>query len=730
MSKQLLCRITISFLTLVSSAQIGTAQDVSQKKVPVPDFDLRDRAAGTAIRDGAPVQRRTAAAESFVAAERANRPGLRIVLNQRGLPKLYLRDGGVLSGSSASPAEEVAKAFLRDRPSLFQLSGPEIDNLRLTIKDVTPNATFLSFTQRVDGIDVFEGQVKFTLTAAGEIVQAAMAEVVPGLSLSTTPRLEPELAALTALEAASAGKNVRALEQAPAAGHKSTFRNPFGNSYSPVTAELCIFPIDASTGRLAYRILLETGPLSLYEILIDAETGDLLYRRNLYVYAGEARVWTQSPMQTTRTVATLPDSWLAPNIPVTTGNNADVYLNTKGDDRPDPTTNSTLQSGRPYSASQNFDFPFGDGVNGQDPRLTPAASATNLFYYLNTAHDYYYSLGFTEAAGAFQTNKFGRGGIGGDAVIGEAQFGGFTNEVAFAPTPEGVAPRIRMGLFTRGTAELTDDLDSDYDGEAVIHEYGHGVSNRLVGAGTSTSCLSRIQSGALGEGWSDYFSISFFNNPVEGAYLTQNPTIGVRRQSYEGYTFTYEDIGNAGYEVHNDGEIWAATLWDLRKVLGQIVTDNLVLNGLKSTPCNPSMTDARDAIVSADQATNAGANRTAIWQVFARHGLGYSALGVDGTLYTGTRYDAAGDLPPDLQSSLNPAVSSNPLLTTNFGSLYSYTPAVSNPNKGTLSFALTQGPIGMTVDAASGATHWTAGFIGQRVKIVITDGKGGRLAHG
>src|SRR5439155_23076016 len=120
--------------------------------------------------------------------------------------------------------------------------------------------------------------------------------------------------------------------------------------------------------------------------------------------------------------------------------------------------------------------------------------------------------------------------------------------------------------------------------------------------------------------------------------------------------------------------IWAATLWDLRKVLGQAVTDKLVLNGLKSTPCGPSMTDARDGILSADQATNGGANRAKIWQILARHGMGFSALGVDGDTLTGTRYDAAYDQPPDLQTLKNPAITSNPLsLSTAIGDAYAYT---------------------------------------------------------
>src|SRR5206468_1715936 len=118
----------------------------------------------------------------------------------------------------------------------------------------------------------------------------------------------------------------------------------------------------------------------------------------------------------------------------------------------------------------------------------------------------------------------------------------------------------------------------------LVHEYGHGVSNRLVGAKTSTSCLNWIQSGAMGEGWSDYFSSSLFNNPIQGAYISQNSTRGIRRYSYENYPLTYEDIGNAGYEVHNDGEIWAGTLGDLRTSLGPAPTDRLVVDGLKATP--------------------------------------------------------------------------------------------------------------------------------------------------
>ncbi len=73
--------------------------------------------------------------------------------------------------------------------------------------------------------------------------------------------------------------------------------------------------------------------------------------------------------------------------------------------------------------------------------------------------------------------------------------------------------------------------------------------------------------------------------------------------------------------------------WDLRTQLGAATTDLLVLNGMKFTPNRPSFLNARDGILQADQSLNAGANRCAIWTVFARHGMGVSAVSNDGTTH-------------------------------------------------------------------------------------------------
>ena len=723
-------RIILAFLLLsISSSSTLRSQSASgARKSQLPNFDIREGAQ----RPEALVQRRMANLASFAASPDQLKLGTRVVPNKYGLPKLYLREGRSLSAPSAGKPADIAKTFLRTQPEIFSLSSADVDRLRLLVEDVAQDAKFLTFNQTLGGIDVFNAQIKFTLNKDGEIIQVATGDVVPGLNISTVPRLTAAQA-VSAAFAAIATEAPAALTSVAQANGKPAFLNPRGAGYSPITAELSIFPMTASSARLAYRIFIEADPRSWYEILVDAETGALLFRHNLYKFAAQGNVWTESPLKGSRTLFTFPAAWLPATGAVTTGNNADVYLDANGDDEPDASSDPNLRNGRAYSATQTFDFPFGDGTVQQDPRLYPASSVTNLFYFINIAHDYYYNLGFNEAAGNFQTNNFNAGGEGNDPVIAEAQWGLFEIVAGFAPTPEGTPPKMRVSLLDRNTASRTDDLDAAYDGPVVIHEYGHGVTTRLVGGKTSTSCLDQIQSAALGEGWSDYFSSSFFNNPVQGAYIGQNSTRGVRRYSYEGYPLTYEDLGNGsfGYQEHDDGEIWAATLWDLRKSLGATTTDRLVVNGLKATPCNPSMTDARDAILAADQAANNGANRAAIWTVFARHGLGYSAVGVDGTLLTGTRYDAAYDLPTDLQTSRNPAITSNPLLLrTGVGETYVYNIAASNPETGVLNYLLSSGPSNMTVNSSSGALRWTAAFVSPRVKVTVTDGKGGKVVHG
>src|SRR6185437_14442103 len=67
------------------------------------------------------------------------------------------------------------------------------------------------------------------------------------------------------------------------------------------------------------------------------------------------------------------------------------------------------------SVNGDFSFPLTLG-QGFLPLNFHDAAVTNLFYWVNRAHDLHYQYGFDEQAGNFQADNFGRGGVGGDPL--------------------------------------------------------------------------------------------------------------------------------------------------------------------------------------------------------------------------------------------------------------------------------------------------------------------------
>src|SRR5262249_7142920 len=191
----------------------------------------------------------------------------------------------------------------------------------------------------------------------------------------------------------------------------------------------------------------------------------------------------------------------------------------------------------------------------------------------------------------FQVNNYGRGGAGNDAVQADAQDGSGTNNANFATPPDGSAPRMQMYLFTSTNPQR----DGDLDNSVIFHEYGHGVSNRLTGGPANSNALDNVQSGGMGEGWSDFYALMFLQRPTDtqnagygiGTYVIGQPqtSVGIRRFRYSFATpgvsgsqdpLTFDAYGTSGStsygvarstEVHNTGELWTSTLWDMNWLL-------------------------------------------------------------------------------------------------------------------------------------------------------------------
>ena len=578
------------------------------------------------------------------------RDNLRMMMNDTGLPKMVFNIEGPLSAPRSDQPDAIARDFLADHSAMFGLDRSQILEMKLKNEDNDQGTTFLNYEQMIDGIPVFQGQVQVAINAIGQVISINEGLVIPDASINTIPRLSESEGMQRAFlfSGRLAPASFEMMEDRLAKGERAVYRNPLGESRENILSGMRVMRV-GPRAVLAWHSYVDVGPNEWYEILVNANTGAMLYRYNLYADVAQGTVFTVNGLgQRTLesfvgdTVINTAAGWMGAST-VTTGNNVDAYLDTNADNQPDAINGSGLQNGRAFSSIQDFTFPFTLGV---DPRTQRAATVSNLFFFNNIMHDFAYRLGFTESAGNFQTNNFGRGGAGNDSVRAESQDGSGTNNANFGTPPDGQRPRMQMFIFTRGTTNLADDRDSGQDGDVVLHEYGHGVSNRLVGGPANTSCLGGTQAGAMGEGWSDYWAATFYGNGVIGEFVTNNLTNGIRRAAYSvpanPVHDSYADLGVGGFQVHRDGEVWAATLWDLRQTLGAAIADRLVLQGMKFTPCSPSFLNARDGILTADQNLNGGANRCAIWQVFARHGMGVSAQGNNGTTHV-----AATDIPQD-----------------------------------------------------------------------------------
>ncbi len=340
-----------------------------------------------------------------------------------------------------------------------------------------------------------------------------------------------------------------------------------------------------------------------------------------------------------------------------------------------------------YQNSYGANGPYADAAARQAGATPDLGAATlTLFYMNNWYHDFLYHLGFTEAAGNFQGDNFGRGGLGGDFLFADAQDGSGTNNANFGTPADGSNPRMQMFLFT------SPERDGDFDADVVLHEFTHGLSNRLVGGPNNVDCLGTPlvgESGSMGEGWGDWYAATITDEPALGEYVTDDGVNGIRRFPMDDgpNDFTYGFLCTGppsnpsliACEVHDGGEFWSIVLWEMREAMinrfhtravpslpfptftGDFPEGNIrnaqgrtfdgsndasetdhasiedaaftalfrVTDGMKLSVCNPTMVDMRDAILAADRAAG-GEFQDLIWRAFANRGVGELALSTGG----------------------------------------------------------------------------------------------------
>jgi extracellular elastinolytic metalloproteinase len=603
-------------------------------------------------------------------------------------PRIVARLDGFLTGPSGRTAARIALDYVRAHADVFKV---DVSRLQLAREYVSVDGTrHVWWRQVINGIPVFGNGLKANVTADGRLINVIGSPLAGLGGAASSPALSADEAlARTRLDAGVA--------VVPLA---STKRNDARNTTEFATGETAALTVFRTPkgNRLAWDLLVEPTDQQMYRQVIDAQTGEVLYRLSLVNYAnGNAfRNYPGAPAGGTAETFDMSGSgWLSPTAKILSGPNARVYSDQNANNFPDQTEEINRED--PATGRNNWLWslePFSPAVAGcdsfvcsWDPDLPGSwahnenQSGTQLFVHLNLFHDHLKAapIGFTPAAGNFEGNDPVRG----EAMDGAKTFhnmpdGAHIDNANMGTPPDGFRPRMQMFLwhFPGDPNDPFIAADGSNDVGIIYHEYTHGLSNRLVIDADGFSTLGSVQAGSMGEAWSDWYAYDFLEKQ---GLQPDEPGVGdVRVGHYVGAGqdlirfepidckigqtaadgcpggiggsgpggFDYGDFGKVFVvpEVHSDGEIWAQTLWDLRDALGSDTTESLVTRAMELSPFNPSFLDERNAILQADMVLHGGANQATIWSVFAHRGMGWFAGTIDGD---DTRPVANFSMPPN-----------------------------------------------------------------------------------
>lgn len=501
-------------------------------------------------------------------------------------PSMLFRTQGALTGPAKHSDDlAIARAFLERHEAMFGLDAEAIAALHV-IGDSPGGRSglrMLRVEQRVQGLPVFGSETRFLIDPDGRLWRM-FGELLPGLG-DSAPKLfretllSPE-AALSRLFGWSGQvlDSTDVLAKTRVASDAIELAGPAPLA-GPAGARLVWFPLAPDVLVPAWSLTVFTTGSEDWYALIDARSGDLLWRRNMREFAStqQARfsvyvqgdgitpadspapqspslavpgMGTQFPSIARNTVNLLdvqrvqfsPNGWIddcpgaGDGCDSTRGNNVEACLDRDASSNVCDTGALDANGravGNPDAGGRNRDFL---GASPRDFTYTPAPSGANpdagdtptnpdsqrgalvqAFYTINWFHDRMAAFGFDEASGNFQqVNLLGQGGLAGDRVAADIQNSG-SNNGSFSTPADGAGPgRLEISLFTGPTP----DRDSALDAGIVLHELTHGMTHRLVGNGSG---LLWDVARSMGEGWSDFFALALLNptaaDAIDGRYV-------------------------------------------------------------------------------------------------------------------------------------------------------------------------------------------------------------------
>jgi extracellular elastinolytic metalloproteinase len=594
-------------------------------------------------------------------------------------------------GKSKRDAAAVVLDFLRTNAQAIGVAKSDVETLRLVGRTRSPEGgRVLTWSQEVAGVPAAGATLRAVVDAEGRL-RALSGDLVPALDIDTiTP----------VVSAADAYRRIRGGAPAVARGERGPQRATSFRDGGQAT--LTVFRRGGSD-RLGWRVLASINSRRFEDAIVDATTGRVERRLNRVRNAGQIAHFDRHPGAAVGGVQRLDPlgDWLVGSgqFDALTGPNAHAVL--------DPDDEVWVQESLepPYFVESGLDGAEEVPADSQDDWKAPLVSngpatwdddapfswttngpqsATQLFWYVNRFHDHLEQqpISFDAGSGNFE---------GDDPVIAQAMDGANTsdaepglpdpdhvNNASMLTLPDGFPGYMQMHLFGGDFPEV----DGANDASFVYHEYAHGLSGRLVTYSDGWEAMwagaGGGQPGALGEGTSDWYAMDFLvSDGLEldgaaagdvrvGEYLDGGTNL-IRYQGLDCQVgqspgcpaagtagaggFDLSDYGkiDAGPQVHSDGEIWAQTLWDVRRALIATTPDGVsrarryITGGLRLAPPQPSFLEMRDAILQSAAIDGSAQDVDTLWQVFANRGMGWSA---NTTGPVDAQPSAASDRPP------------------------------------------------------------------------------------
>lgn len=477
------------------------------------------------------------------------------------------------SRASRRSAKTIADGFLRKIAKDLKIA-PNLSQLKFEKVKPTIFGSQVLWQQYYDGSPISGAWIKIDISKDGKVFNVVN-ELVPVKAIAAARKKEASRAPFLSDDEAKAA----ALELA---------RETKGATAEILGSEFVYFPHEG-VPTAAWKVLVHiSSPRSAkdksqeWKLYLDARSGEVLAKIDLLKkFEGKGKVFDPNP------VVTLNALTLEDNSPIADAAYIQVALSglinkTGVLDGAFVSTKRTRK--RVKKKDLNFSF----------TRKQRAFKEVMVYFHIDRVQRYIQSLGFKDVL---------------NRPI-EVNIDGQRDDNSY------YSPMTKSLTFGTG------GVDDAEDAEIILHEYGHAVQDDQVSGWGETA-----EGGAMGEGFGDYLAGSFFSDskPVK-----LKPTVG----SWDAVAYSGDDPpclrrldSNKKYpkdktgEVHDDGEIWSACLWELRASLGRKTTDKLVIAHHFLLSRFAGFKDGALGLITADKQLHGGANEAAIRKVFVRRGI-------------------------------------------------------------------------------------------------------------